>query len=231
MGNIFIIGASSGIGKQLALQLAAKGHQVYGTYNTKTEIEATAGLHWHHMNVMEPNIDVSFLPDELHGFVYCPGAIVLKPFARIKAEEYLEDYKLQVLGAITHLQAVLPKMKAAGSASVVFFSTVAVQTGFNFHSVVSSSKGALEGLTRALSAELAPTIRVNCVAPSITQTPLAANLLSTPEKVEANAQRHPLKTVGQAADIANAAAFLLGNESSWMTGQILHVDGGISTIK
>ena len=231
MGNIYIVGASSGIGKQLALQLAAKGHTVFGTYNTKSEIESTAGIHWHQLNVLDADVQLGFLPEELHGFVYCPGAIVLKPFARIKAEEYLEDYKLQVLGAISQLQAVLPKLKATGNASVVFFSTVAVQTGFNFHSVVSSSKGAIEGLTRALSAELAPTIRVNCIAPSITHTPLAGTLLSTPEKIDANAQRHPLKKVGQAADIANAAAFLLGDESAWMTGQILRIDGGISVIK
>ena len=231
MGNYFIIGASSGIGKELATTLAAQGHQVYATYNTKMDNEALSGVHWHYLNVLDATPDLSFLPEHIHGFAYCPGAITLKPFARIKGDEFLEDYNLQVLGAITQLQQALPKLKASGNAAVVFFSTVAVQTGFNFHSVVASSKGAIEGLTRALAAELAPSIRVNCIAPSITQTPLAATLLSTPEKIEANAQRHPLKKVGQAADIANAAAFLLGEESSWMTGQILHIDGGISSIK
>jgi NAD(P)-dependent dehydrogenase (short-subunit alcohol dehydrogenase family) len=122
-------------------------------------------------------------------------------------------------------------MKLSEQASIVLFSTVAVQAGFNFHSIVSSSKGAIEGLTRALSAELAPKIRVNCIAPSITDTPLAAILLNTPEKTEANALRHPLKKIGKAMDIAHAVAFLLSEQSSWMTGQILKIDGGISVIK
>jgi NAD(P)-dependent dehydrogenase (short-subunit alcohol dehydrogenase family) len=111
------------------------------------------------------------------------------------------------------------------------FSTVAVQTGFNFHSQVSVSKGAIEGLTRALAAELAPTIRVNCIAPSLTNTALASKLLNTEDKIEANAQRHPLKRIGQVSDLANAAKFLLSEDSSWVTGQVVHIDGGMSTIK
>jgi NAD(P)-dependent dehydrogenase (short-subunit alcohol dehydrogenase family) len=135
------------------------------------------------------------------------------------------------LGAIKIIQAVLPKMKSSASASIVLFSTVAVQAGFNFHSIVSASKGAIEGLTRALSAELAPKIRVNCIAPSITDTALAAGLLNTAEKIEANAQRHPLKKIGKAEDIANAVAFLISEQSAWMTGQIVKIDGGMSVIK
>jgi NAD(P)-dependent dehydrogenase (short-subunit alcohol dehydrogenase family) len=122
-------------------------------------------------------------------------------------------------------------MKNAPSASIVLFSTVAVQTGFNFHSLVASSKGAIEGLTRALAAELSPKIRVNCIAPSITDTPLAGNLLNTPEKKEANAQRHPLKKIGMPQDLAHLTAFLLSDKSNWITGQIIHADGGISTLK
>ena len=134
-------------------------------------------------------------------------------------------------GAIRIIQALLPKLKMAEQASIVLFSTIAVQTGFPFHTLVASSKGAIEGLTKALAAELAPKIRVNCIAPSITDTPLAAALLNTEEKKLANAQRHPLKQVGEANDIASMAEFLLTEKSKWITGQIFHIDGGMSTLK
>ncbi|MEP6597760.1 MAG: SDR family oxidoreductase, partial [Ginsengibacter sp.] len=117
------------------------------------------------------------------------------------------------------------------NASIVLFSTVAVQTGLPFHAQVAASKGALEGLTKALAAEFAPKIRVNCIAPSLTDTPLASSLLNTGQKAEANAQRHPLKRIGTTADIANLAEFILSDKASWITGQIIHVDGGISTLK
>ncbi|MES2479567.1 MAG: SDR family oxidoreductase [Bacteroidota bacterium] len=229
MKNILIIGASSGIGSATA-EILSEDCVVYGTYNNHA-IESTGNSNFHHLNVLDSNLDLTFLPEQIDGLVYCPGAISLKPFARIKAEEFLTDYQLQVLGAIKVIQTVLPKLKLSEQASIVLFSTVAVQAGFNFHSIVSSSKGAIEGLTRALSAELAPKIRVNCIAPSITDTPLAATLLNTPEKTEANVLRHPLKKIGKAVDIAHAVAFLLSKQSSWMTGQILKIDGGISVIK
>jgi Dehydrogenases with different specificities (related to short-chain alcohol dehydrogenases) len=143
----------------------------------------------------------------------------------------LEDYKLNVLGAIHTIQQALPYLKKSTNASVLLFSTVAVQTGLSFHSIVSSSKGAIEGLTKALAAELAPTIRVNAIAPSLTDTPLAAGLLNTDEKRTANAVKHPLRRIGNANDIASLAAFLLSEQSSWITGQIIHADGGMSTIK
>ncbi len=230
MKNYLVIGASSGIGAATATQLS-ETHKVYGTYCKNQPTISNTNLSFHHLNVLDESYDLSFLPDTVDGLVYCPGAINLKPFARINPNDFVEDYKLQVLGAIKIIQQCLPKLKNVESASIVLFSTVAVQTGFSFHSIVSSSKGAIEGLTKALSAELAPKIRVNCIAPSITQTPLANTLLSTPEKVEANAQRHPLKKVGTAQDIANAAVFLLTEQSAWVTGQIFHIDGGMSTIK
>jgi len=230
MKNYLVIGASSGIGAATATQLSAT-HQVYGTFYKNQPPAATSNISFHQLNVLDETYDLSFLPDSLDGIVYCPGAINLKPFARINPNDFLEDYKLQVLGAIKIIQQCLPKLKQADSASIILFSTVAVQTGFNFHSIVSSSKGAIEGLTKALSAEFAPKIRVNCIAPSITQTPLANAILGTPEKVEANAQRHPLKKVGTAQDIANAAVFLLTEQSAWVSGQIFHIDGGMSTIK
>lgn len=229
MKNILIIGASSGIGKASA-ELLSKDHKVFGTYNAHP-LESTENSSFQQLNVLEDSIDFASLPEQIDGLVYCPGVINLKPFARIKPEDFLADYQLQVLGAVKVIQAALPKMKAASNPSIVLFSTVAVQAGFNFHSIVSASKGAIEGLTRALSAEFAPKIRVNCIAPSITDTPLASTLLNTPEKIEANAQRHPLKKIGKAEDIAHAVRFLLSEDSGWMTGQIMKIDGGMSVIK
>ena len=122
-------------------------------------------------------------------------------------------------------------LKNSEAPSIVLFSTVAVQLGLGFHSQVAASKGAIEGLCRSLAAEFAPKIRVNCIAPSLTDTALAASLLNSAEKKEANAQRHPLKKIGTPEDIANLACFLLSDKSSWMTGQIIHLDGGIGTIR
>lgn len=229
--NFLIIGGSSGIGKQLARQLAEK-HRVYATFNKHTPIPPeNEKLSFHFCDVTGEQTDFSFLPEKLHGIVYFPGSINLKPFARIQPEEFITDYRINVTGAIMIIQQVLPKLKASGNAAIILFSTVAVQQGFNFHSMVAASKGALEGLTRALAAELAPAIRVNCIAPSITETPLSASLLNTDAKKEVNASRHPLKRIGNPADIANMASFLLSDKASWITGQIMAVDGGMSSIK
>jgi NAD(P)-dependent dehydrogenase (short-subunit alcohol dehydrogenase family) len=230
MGNFLVVGASSGIGKAIANQLINEGHTVLGTYNTHP-FDGGPNFSAHHLNVLEDNNDFSFLPDTLNGVIYCPGSINLRPFARIQASDFTQDFNLQVGGAIKVLQAALPALKNSGAASIILFSTVAVQLGLNFHTQVAASKGAIEGLTKALSAELSPNIRVNCIAPSLTNTPLAAGLLNTEQKIEANAQRHPLKRLGTVEDIAEMACFLLSEKSSWTTGQILHVDGGMSTIK
>jgi NAD(P)-dependent dehydrogenase (short-subunit alcohol dehydrogenase family) len=231
MASILIVGASSGIGAALAKQLIASGHQVYGTYHSKSAAPAQGFAGWQPLNVLDESPDVSFLPDTLDGLVYCPGSVNLKPFARIKPEDFAADYQLQLVGAVKVIQACLPRLKNSALGSIVLFSTVAVQTGFNFHSLVSSSKGAVEGLTKALAAELAPRIRVNCIAPSITDTPLAGALLNTEEKKEANAQRHPLKKIGRPEDVAHLAAFLVSDQSSWITGQVVHADGGMSSLK
>lgn len=229
MKNILIIGSSSGIGKSLAKMLSGD-NKIYGTYYTHA-IDARENLSAHYLDVMADTNDFSFLPESLNGLVYCPGAIILKPFSRTKAEDFLDDYKLQVLGAVKCIQACLPKLKKSENATIVLFSTVAVKMGFNYHSIVSASKGAIEGLTKALAAELAPAITVNCIAPSVTNTPLASTLLNTAEKLEASRQRHPLKRIGTAEDIAGMAAYLLNGERNWITGQIIPVDGGISSIK
>jgi NAD(P)-dependent dehydrogenase (short-subunit alcohol dehydrogenase family) len=228
MSVYLIIGASSGIGKQLREQLIYAEHEVIGTYCQQEPANANG---FFHLNVLDEKPIMDFLPPVIDGLVYCPGSIQLKPFNRLNPGSFLADYNLNVIGFIKILQSALPALKASANASVVVFSTVAVQLGLNFHSQVAASKGALEGITKSLAAEFAPSIRVNCIAPSLTDTPLAAQLLNQPEKRESNAQRHPLKRIGAPEDIANAAEFLLSSKSAWITGQVIHVDGGMSTLK
>lgn len=229
MKTYLVIGGSNGIGKAVVDELKIN-NTVVSTFNANA-VESTDNAKYIHYDVMNTDAVIDFIPEKLDGLVYAPGSINLKPFARIKEQDFLQDYQLQVLGAIRIIQAALPALKASGNASIVLYSTVAVQTGFTFHSIVSASKGAIEGLTKALSAELAPTIRVNCIAPSITQTKLAGSILNTEDKIAANAQRHPLKKIGQPKDIAAATCFLLSEASAWTTGQILHIDGGMSSIR
>jgi len=228
MKNYLIIGGSSGIGKATADLLSNEGHQVSATYNhTET---SSANVKYTSFDVSN-DIDDLEIPEVLDGLVYCPGAIDLKPFSRIKPESFVEDFELQVVGAIKVLQKAEKALKASSSASVVLFSTVAVQHGFNFHTKVSTSKGAIEGLVRALAAEWAPKVRVNAIAPSLTNTPLAAKLLSSEDKIKANADRHPMKKIGAPDDIAHMVQFLLSDKSGWITGQVYAVDGGMSSLK
>ena len=229
MSTYLIIGGSSGIGRALAQHLADEGHTVHATYHQHPVQHAT--IRYHSLNVLEEAPLLDFLPETIDGIAYCPGSIVLKPFARIRPEDFMADLQLNTLGAIRILQALLPRLKSSRQASVVLFSTVAVQLGLPFHTAVAVSKGAIEGLTRSLAAELAPKVRVNCIAPSLTDTPLAAALLSTEEKRLAGAQRHPLKSLGQPEDLARMAAFLLTDQSRWITGQVINVDGGLSAVR
>lgn len=229
MKTYLVIGGTSGIGAALVKMLSEQGHKVIATYNSTTPQELD-NVSFHQLDVTDENATMPELPDAVAGLAYCPGAINLLPFKRLKKENIQADFDLQVGGAVRAIQHALEPLKN-GKGSVVMFSTVAVQSGFNFHTQVAMSKGAIEGLTRALAAELAPTVRVNAIAPSITDTPLASRLLSSDDKKEANAKRHPLQKIGAPEDIANAASFLLNDSSSWITGQVLQVDGGISTLK
>jgi NAD(P)-dependent dehydrogenase (short-subunit alcohol dehydrogenase family) len=231
MRNYLIIGGSSGIGASIVAKLAeSREDKVLATYFSNATQDSD-NVQFFHYNSMIDNLANYDLPDEIHGFVYCPGAIMLKPFKRLTEQGVIDDFKLQVIGAMNTIQAILPNLTAAKNASVVLFSTVAVQQGFNFHAQVAMSKGAIEGLTKSLAAEFAPVIRVNCIAPSLTDTPLAEQLLSSEEKRKANADRHPMKQIGTADDSAELAVFLLSEKSKWMTGQIIHIDGGMSSIK
>lgn len=229
MKNVLIIGASSGIGNAIARKLSNDAN-IYGSYFTNAS-QSVEQIKYFFFDVMNDQLDLSILPEQLDGLVYCPGSILLKPFTRITEQDLLNDYKLNVIGALKCIQSVYPLLKRSSFASIILFSTVAVQSGMPFHALVASSKGAIEGLTHALAAELSPSIRVNCIAPSLTNTSLAASLLNTEDKRIAAANRHPMKKIGDANDIAEMAIFLLSEKSKWITGQILHVDGGMSTIQ
>ncbi len=231
MKNILIIGGSSGIGASLIEKFTNDpNYQVIATFN-QGNIPTAQNIKTFKFDVLSDTLDLSILPEAIDGVVYCPGSINLLPFHRIKPDAFRADFELQVMGAIKIIQTILPHLKKSISASIVFFSTVAVQSGFNFHTQVAASKGAIEGLTRSLAAELAPKIRVNAIAPSLTDTPLASKLLGTDEKKQANAERHPLKKIGTSENMAEVVEFLLSEKSQWMSGQIMAIDGGISTLR
>jgi NAD(P)-dependent dehydrogenase (short-subunit alcohol dehydrogenase family) len=225
------VGGSSGIGLNLIKKIVSSGGSVYQASRHKADELPTEVNHIEY-DVTDKNSELKGLPDTIHGFVYGVGTINLKPFQALSEEDFINDYQLNVLGATNILKKILKQLKTSKNASVVFFSTVAVQTGINFHASIAAAKGAIEGLTRSLAAEWARNnIRVNAVAPSLTDTPLAANLLSSDDKKEASKQRHPLGRYGQPEDIASAAYYLLSEEASWMTGRILGIDGGIGSLR
>ncbi|MBL7845421.1 MAG: SDR family oxidoreductase [Cyclobacteriaceae bacterium] len=226
--TIVLIGGSYGIGAALAQLLLDKSYDVYVLSRSAP---TTVGTKHITLDVQTASIDLSQLPGKIDGLAYLPGSIQLKPFHRFTNEEFLQDLNINVLGAAKCVRDLLNPLKAAEQSSIVFFSTVAVQQGMPFHASVAMAKGALEGLTRSLAAEFAPKIRVNAIAPSITDTPLASKILSSEDKKKVSGERHPLKRVGEARDIAQAAAYLLTDESSWISGQVIHVDGGLSALR
>ena len=223
-----MIGGSYGIGLPL-VKILNKEFNVHVACRTNDHLQSE-NVNFIKFDALSDEFDNSLIPDEIHGFVYLPGSINLRPFKGRSVEAFKQDLEINLISLIKVLKTVMPKLVAADNSSIVLMSTVAVQRGMPFHSSVSASKGAIEGLTKSLAAEYAPKIRVNAVAPSIVDTPLANRFLNNDLKIEKSAQKHPMKRVGNSADIAETINFLLSEKSSWMTGQIIGVDGGTSTL-
>ena len=228
MKNILLIGGSYGIGYALAKELqfeskifiASRTNEMLTNLNvTHIPFDATTDV-----------LDTSQLPNVIDGLVYCQGSINLRPFKGIKPETFASDLQVNFISLVKVIQSVLPNLTASEQSSLVLFSSVAASMGMPFHTSVAASKGAIEGFAKALAAEYAPKIRVNVIAPSLTDTPLADKFLNNDVKKEKSAERHPLKRFGQPEDLAQMAQFLLGDKSTWITGQIFHVDGGMSTL-
>lgn len=230
--NYLVVGGSSGIGLQIVKDLSSNGANVYAISRTKHSEFDGLNVQYQQVDVTQPNLQLEGMPKELHGLVYCPGSIQLKPFHRITEAEFTQAFHINVLGAFRILQACYRSLKKSKGASVVLFSTVASAQGMGFHASIATAKSALEGLAKSLAAEWANSrIRVNTIAPSLTDTPLAADLLATDSKKTAANNRHPLGRYGKAEDIAAGAMYLLSDASSWMTGQVLHIDGGLSSVR
>ena len=226
--NILFIGGSTGIGLE-TVKLLHEKHNLFVACRSDENL-SNLNVTYIRFDVLNDEFDLEKIPESLHGFVYFPGSINLRPFRGLKISTFEEDLNINFISMVKTLQKVLNNLKKSENCSVVLYSTVAVKVGMPFHSSVSASKGAVEGFAKSLAAEFAPNIRVNVVAPSLTDTPLASRFLNNEVKKEKVGDRHPLKRHGNAIDIANSTAFLLSDESSWLTGQILGVDGGMSTL-
>ncbi|MGY5849768.1 SDR family NAD(P)-dependent oxidoreductase [Salegentibacter sp. F14] len=225
--NILLIGGSSGIGLEIANELWENNNVIVASRNRGGLNEQIEHLTF---DVLKDNLEDFDLPQAIDGFVYCPGSINLKPFKMLKPKDFEEEMNLNFFGLVKVVQAIMPKLKNADNPSLVFFSSVAVKLGMPYHTSVSAAKGAIEGFAKSLAAEFAPKIRVNVIAPSLTETPLAEKLIANEAKKAKMVQRHPLKRIGNTKDIAHAATFLLSEENSWITGQIIGIDGGLSTL-
>ena len=228
MKNILLIGGSYGIGLAIAQELQNENN-IFVASRTN---ENLPGLNVTHIpfDASSDTLDTSKLPAILDGLVYCPGSINLRPFRGLKPEAFEADLQINFISLVKVIQAVLPNLTAGEQSSIVLFSSVAVSMGMPFHTSVAAAKGAIEGFAKALAAEYAPKIRVNVIAPSLTDTPLADKFLNNETKQEKSAERHPLKRFGKPEDSAQMASFLLSDKSSWISGQIFHVDGGMSTL-
>jgi NAD(P)-dependent dehydrogenase (short-subunit alcohol dehydrogenase family) len=232
-GTYVIAGGSHGIGLEIVRLLSPTADRIDVWSRTGGDLPSAVTIRHLPCDFADPEGLLPELPEEIRGVVYCPGSINLRSFRSLQPADFRQDLELNLLGAVRFLQACQPRLKGpdGGTASVVLFSTVAVGQGLPMHASVAAAKAAVEGLMRSLAAEWAPKIRVNAIAPALIDTPLAARLLSSPDKREALAARYPLKRIGEPADVASLARFLLSAESGWMTGQVFGVDGGMSTLR
>ena len=230
MKTYLIVGGTSGIGLETT-KLLSKNDLVIVLSRAKRNLDGFNNVEFYSTDVTKPVDEFPNIDSAINGLVYCPGTINLKPLKSLKIEDFQNDFKANLLGAVKVINKYFNNLKSSERSSIVLFSTVAVQTGMPYHSSIASAKGAVEGLTRSLAAEFAPTIRVNCIAPSITNTPLAEKLLNSESKLKASEDRHPLKRIGDAEEIAKTVLYLLSESANFITGQIIKVDGGISSIK
>jgi len=230
MKTYLVVGGTSGIGLETTKLLSQKS-RVIVLSRDKRNLDGLNNVEFYSADVRKSVEELPQIDGPIDGLVYCLGTINLKPLKSLKIEDFQNDFEVNLLGAVKVINKYLNNLKLAEKSSIAMFSTVAVQTGMAYHASVASSKGAIEGLTRSIAAEFAPNIRVNCIAPSITNTPLAEKLLNNETKLKASEDRHPLKRIGEAKEIAETVAFLLSDSASFITGQIIKVDGGISSIK
>lgn len=228
MKNILLIGGSYGIGLAIAKELVG-ANTIYIASRTAEGLENLNVTHIPY-DASTDSLDTSLLPSVIDGLVYCPGSINLRPFKGLKIETFESDMQINFFSMVKVIQSIIPQLSASNQSSIVLFSSVAASMGMPFHTSVSAAKGAIEGFAKALAAEYAPKIRVNVIAPSLTDTPLASKFLNSDEKKEKSASRNPMKKVGTSEDIAQMAGFLLSDKSNWISGQVFHVDGGMSTL-
>lgn len=228
MKNILLIGGSYGIGLAIAKELQ-NNNNVFIASRTNEGLEDLNVTHIP-FDTTTDTLDTSQLPTTIDGLVYCPGSINLRPFRGLKLETFESDMQINFFNMVKVVQTVLPQLNASSQASIVLFSSIAASMGMPFHTSVAAAKGAIEGFAKALAAEYAPKIRVNVIAPSLTNTPLADKFLNNETKQEKSSERHPLKRFGQPEDLAKMATFLLSENASWISGQVMHVDGGMSTL-
>ncbi len=236
--KFIVMGGNGGIGEALSLKLLSQGKRPVVTMRhpeNASQALKSSGIEMRAMDVTDPQSIAAAIADfsggeGLAGLAYCIGSIDLLPLKAANDADYLRAYEINVLGAIRSLK-MLEKSLKAGKGSVVLFSSIAVQQGFGNHTVISTAKGAIEGLTAALAAEWAGSVRVNAIAPSLTDTAIAKPLTSSAVMKEAIEKMHPIPRLGTPDDAAALAAFLLGPDSSWITGQVIHLDGGRSTLR
>jgi len=236
-GTILVIGATGAVGSALARRRAAQGDRVVLVARDAARLGALASEVPGSVPVAADATEAEALRravaaagPALTGLAYCAGSILLKPLKRTSESDFLDAFRLNALGAALAVQAAQEALTAAGGA-VVLFSTIAARAGFPNHAAIAAAKGAVEGLTVALAAELAPAVRVNCIAPSLTRSAMAAPLIGNPQMAEAIAKQHPIPRLGEGEDSAALADFLLGPAAGWITGQVFAVDGGRSSVR
>ena len=226
--NILVVGGNSLIGQEVIKLANSEGDSVFATSRSIIDMPLKNFFH------LDPNEDLSgldTLPDSIDALLYCPGSISLKSIQRMDISDFRDDFRINVEGAFNIIKKVLPNLKKGDGASVVFISSVAANSGMTFHSSIAASKAALEGFARSLASELAPRVAVNCIAPSLTNTPMADHLLNNEKKLQSSEERHPLNAIGHPEKIAKVIYNLFSAKEDWITGQTICIDGGLSSLR